>query len=364
MADKIRLGILCGGRSVEHEVSLRSTKNIIEAIDKRKYEVVVIGIDKKGMWHYYNPELFLTLIKENALPEIENSSGDIMIYPGKRQLFRKNGKKLSTEIDVIFPVLHGTYGEDGTVQGLLKLLNVPFVGASVLGSSVGMDKEVAKRLLREAGVPIGNYVSLRKHARESVSFKKIKDAIGMPFFVKPANCGSSVGVSKVSTQEEFTVSLDSAFSFDTKVLCEEFIDGREIECSVLGNEEPEASLPGEIVVKRGFYSYEAKYKDDTSVELQIPAKLGKDTIKKVQDLAIRTYAALCCEGLARVDFFLRGGKEVLVNEINTIPGFTSISMYPKLWEASGISYKKLIDRLIELAIKRHKEESRLQTTRV
>ncbi len=362
MGEKIRLGILCGGRSVEHEISLKSTKNIIEAIDKKKYEIIVIGIDKKGMWHYYNPELFLTLIEENVLPEIENSSGNIMLYPGKRQLFRKNGKKLSTELDVIFPVLHGTYGEDGTVQGLLKLLDLPFVGASVLGSSVGMDKEVAKRLLKEAGIPIGKYVTLMKHARDSSSFKKIKDAIGVPFFVKPANCGSSVGVSKVASQEEFAKALDAAFSFDRKVLCEEYMEGREIECSVLGNEEPEASVPGEIVVKRDFYSYEAKYKDNTAAELEIPAKLGKEAVKKVQDLAIRTYTALCCEGFARVDFFLRGTKEIFVNEINTIPGFTSISMYPKLWEASGIPYRKLIDRLIELAIERHEEESRLQTT--
>jgi D-alanine-D-alanine ligase len=363
MTNKIRLGVLCGGRSTEHEVSIRSTKSIIEALDRSKYEIVVIGVDKKGMWHYYNPELFLTLIEHNALPQIENSSGNIMIFPGKRQLFRKNGKKISTELDVVFPVLHGTYGEDGTVQGLLKLLDVPFVGASVLGSAVGMDKEVMKRLLRDAGIPIGKYIPCVRRERETLTFKKCKDALGLPFFIKPVNCGSSVGVNKVRTQEEFEGAVADAFKFDNKILVEEAIIGREIECSVLGNDDPEASVPGEIILSHDFYSYETKYIEDDGAVLEIPAKLRKDVVKKVRDLAVKTYTTLCCEGLARVDFFLRDSKDVFVNEINTLPGFTSISMYPKLWEASGVPYPKLLDRLIGLALERHEAERGITTSR-
>jgi D-alanine-D-alanine ligase len=264
-------------------------------------------------------------------------------------------------IDVVFPVLHGPFGEDGTVQGLLKLANLPFVGAGVLGSAVGMDKDVMKRLLRDAEIPVGKFLVFQRG--DTLSYGKIKKQLGLPLFVKPANLGSSVGISKVSKKREFRAAIDEAFRYDNKVIIEEYIDGREIECSVLGNDEPAASLPGEIVVRHDFYSYDAKYIDDQGARLEIPAKLSRSVIRKIRKIAVRAYKALCCEGMARVDFFVQANGRVLVNEINTIPGFTKISMYPKMWEASGLSYPRLIDRLIRLALERARCERRLRTSK-
>src|SRR3989344_7305288 len=241
---------------------------------------------------------------------------------------------------MFFPVLHGPFGEDGTMQGLLKLANIPFVGADVLGSAIGMDKDAMKRLLRDAGIPIGRFVVLKKN--ETSSYKNIVKMLGLPLFIKPANLGSSVGVHKVHNEKGFDEALNDGFSFDTKVIVEEFIDGREIECSVLGNDDPIASVSGEIIVKDEFYSYNAKYIDEDGAMLEIPAKITKSQVRKVQELAIKTFKILECSGMARVDFFMTKKEKIIVNEINTIPGFTSISMYPKLWEASGIGYSELI----------------------
>jgi D-alanine-D-alanine ligase len=265
----------------------------------------------------------------------------------------------SLQLDVIFPVLHGTYGEDGTVQGLLKLANIPFVGAGVLGSAIGMDKDVMKRLLRDAQIPIGKFLVLQTF--DKPNYDQIVSRLGSPFFVKPANAGSSVGVAKVRTKEEFVTSLENAFLYDRKVLVEEFIEGREVECSVLGNDHPIVSLPGEVIPQHDFYSYEAKYLDQEGAQFQIPISLPPGVEAKMQEMAVKAYGALCCEGMARIDFFLKENGEILVNEINTIPGFTKISMYPKLWVASGLSYSHLLDRLIELALERHEKESRLKT---
>jgi D-alanine-D-alanine ligase len=262
----------------------------------------------------------------------------------------------------VFPVLHGPFGEDGTIQGLLKLANLPFVGASVLGSAIGMDKDVMKRLLRDASIPVGRFHAYDRTTADRIQFSHIKKALGQPLFVKPANLGSSVGISKVASRPELEAAVKKAFRFDNKILIEEFIEGREIECSVLGNDDPMASLPGEIVTGHNFYSYEAKYIDDQGSRLEIPAKLPRATVKSVQEIAITTYKTLCCEGMARVDFFVKNDGQVLVNEINTIPGFTQISMYPKMWEASGIPYPKLIDRLIQLALQRFRREQRLRTS--
>jgi len=321
----IKVGILFGGKSAEHEISLMSAKNVFDAIDKSRYDPVLIKIDKSGRWNF----------------------NDIFDY------------------DVIFPILHGPFGEDGTVQGLLKLADIPFVGPGVLGSAVGMDKDVMKRLLRDAGVPIGKFLAL-KNSGKALSFKEIEAALGAPFFVKPANMGSSVGINKVQDEAGLDFALKDAFLYDTKVIIEEFIPGREIECAVLGNENPEASLPGEIITSHEFYSYDAKYIDEKGAALIIPAKLDSGTIKRVQEIAVKVFQVLCCEGLSRVDFFLKEipGKpyEIIVNEINTIPGFTRISMYPKMWEASGVSYTELITRLIELAISRFEKESKLKTS--
>jgi len=265
-------------------------------------------------------------------------------------------------LDVIFPILHGTYGEDGTVQGLLKLANIPFVGPGVLSSAMAMDKDVTKRLLRDAKIPVARFTLLHAYDRERYDFSYLVSQVGLPFFVKPANLGSSVGISKVKTENDFQEALDKAFSYDHKVLVEEFIEGREIECAVLGNENPIASLPGEVIPQHEFYSYEAKYLDEEGAKFEIPVSLAFGITEKIQELAIETYRTLCCEGMARIDFFLKADGSIYVNEINTIPGFTKISMYPKLWMASGISYSKLLDSLIELALERHKKESRLKTT--
>jgi D-alanine-D-alanine ligase len=365
VAKKIRVGILFGGRSAEHEVSLQSAKNIIDAIDTNKYEVVLIGIDKKGQWHLNEQRRFLLPAVESGLPELPEKGENLALVPGKEaeQLVALSGEKRLGRLDVVFPVLHGPFGEDGTVQGLLKLANVAFVGAGVLGSAVGMDKDVMKRLLRDAGIPIVRFIAANRYSSKQIAFDEAQARLGLPLFVKPANLGSSVGISKVRDREEFERAVREAFRYDHKILIEECIKGREIECSVLGNDKPIASVPGEILPRHEFYSYEAKYLDENGAVLEIPAKLPPETSEHIRQLATKTFTVLCCEGMARVDFFLRNGEEIIVNEINTIPGFTRISMYPKLWEATGISYSELIDRLIQLALERFQREQRLKTDR-
>ena len=282
---------------------------------------------------------------------------------GSRDLVRTSDNAELGSVDVVFPVLHGPYGEDGTVQGMLKLFDIPFVGGDVLGSAVGMDKDVMKRLLRDAVITIGDYRVVLRHRRADPSYEEVRDALGLPLFVKPANLGSSVGISKVGTEAEYEAALDEAFLYDTKVVVEAFIEGREIEVAVLGNEEPIASLPGEITPHHDFYSYEAKYIDDKGAGLQIPAELTEALVSEVQALAVESFQTLYCEGMARVDFFLTPDDQFVMNEINTIPGFTRISMFPKLFEASGISYPDLIDRLVKLALARHERQQGLKTSR-
>lgn len=360
MKKKTRVALLCGGKSAEHEISLQSAKNIFEAIDQKKYEVLLIGISKKGQW---------TLIETSrkgwpkSIPSIK-ANKSLALAPGRKMgpLIGLSGREAVGRVDVVFPVLHGPFGEDGTVQGLLKLANVPFVGAGVLGSAVGMDKDLMKRLLRDAGIPIARFITARRF-EDKIDFASVERALGLPLFVKPANLGSSVGIHKVKDERQFVSAVEDAFRYDQKILLEECIQGREIECSVLGNEDPIASVPGEIITGHEFYSYEAKYLDEKGAVLEIPAELPAEVTKEIQDIAIQSFKTLCCEGMARVDFFLRDNREVIVNEINTIPGFTKISMYPKLWEASGISYTELIDRLIQLALERFEREQRLKTSR-
>lgn len=364
MKKKIRVAILFGGKSAEHEVSLRSAKNIIASLDKNKYKPVLIGIDKKGGWHLNeaskkvlnanNPKLLKLNISEKSVALVPERETGALIHLSNRQAAGK--------VDVAFPILHGPYGEDGTIQGLLKLANIPFVGAGVLGSAVGMDKDVMKRLLREAGIPTAKFVVVKRG--DKISFAKVVSQIGLPLFIKPANLGSSVGVSKVKNKDQLKKALAEAFRFDGKVLIESFVPGREIECAILGNENPIASVAGEIIPQHGheFYSYDAKYIDPDGALLKIAVKLPNHILKKVQQMAIAAFKALCLDGMARVDFFLKPNGEVIVNEINTIPGFTNISMYPKLWEASGISQTELIDRLIQLALERHNKENRLENS--
>ena len=352
--ERINVAIIFGGKSAEHEVSLQSAKNVYDALDKKKYNPILIGIDKSGKWLLVKESGFLINQGDPRLIKLNQSTDSVSITPDSNIIASEK------QIDVAFPILHGPFGEDGTVQGLLKLANIPFVGAGVLGSAVGMDKDVMKRLLRDAGLPLARFITLRED--EPVpSFSSVVEKINLPFFVKPANMGSSVGISKVHNEAEYSAALAQAFAFDLKILLEEFIPGREIECSVLGNSDPKASLPGEVISQHEFYSYEAKYIDEKGAVLEIPAKLSLEQIKRVQDLAVRVFKTLACEGLGRVDFFLKENGDFIVNEINTIPGFTKISMYPKLWEASGISYSQLIDQLLQLALERSGKEKRLKT---
>ena len=362
MTRKIRLGILFGGRSGEHEVSLISAASIIKALDASKYEVVPIGITREGKWLVGSAgDTVLPNIFKDGQPVMPSAdpSGPTLV-PLDPQL---SSSRESPEIDVVFPVLHGTFGEDGTVQGLLELANLPYVGAGVLGSAAGMDKDVMKRLFRDAGLPVVPWIlALRSEwEREPERItRQIKREIEFPLFVKPANLGSSVGISKVCQAQELSAAMNLAARYDRKILVEKAVDAREIECSVLGNDRPEASVAGEIVPVNEFYDYEAKYVKEGS-ELIIPAKLTPRQAKQVQNFSIRAFQAVDCAGMARVDFLLdRKSGKLYVNEINTIPGFTSISMYPKLWEASGVPYPQLIDRLIELALARQREKARTQ----
>lgn len=363
MSKKIRVGIIFGGRSAEHEVSLQSAKNIIQALDEEKYEKVLIGIDKNGQW-FLNDATALLLNADNPkLIALNNASAKkvgLVATKHSGNLISLNKPNRNFKIDVFFPVLHGPFGEDGTIQGIFKLFNVPFVGCSVLSSALGMDKDVQKRLLNHAGVKTAKFLCFREASQ--IKFSKVNSELGLPLFVKPANLGSSVGVSKVTNAPEFDKAIKEAFLYDSKILIEEYIKGREIECSVLGNDSPIASLPGEVIPTHEFYSYEAKYINENGAVLDIPANLPKATVLKVQETAIKAFKALCCEGMARVDMFLTESSDVLINEINTIPGFTKISMYPKLWEASGLPCKNLLDRLIELAIDRFKTEAKFKSS--
>lgn len=347
---KTRVGVIFGGRSGEHEVSLRSAESIMRCLDSAKYDVVPLAITPEGRW----------LSAANAVA---------MLPAGKAiEAVMKEGTPMTLApepvtngvVDVFFPIVHGTYGEDGTLQGLLELAGVPYVGAGVLGSAVGMDKEFMKRLLREAGLPVGDYWVTR--AKDVDTFaREIGPVLPYPVFVKPSNLGSSVGISKAHDLGELPAALTLAAQFDRKIVVEKGIEAREIELSVLGNDNPRASIPGEIIPAREFYDYQAKYIDDDS-RLLIPAPLSEQQVRDAQDLAIRSFQALECAGMARVDLFLeKPTGKFFVNEINTLPGFTSISMYPKLWEASGLAYSDLLDRLIELAIERHAEKKKLKT---
>jgi D-alanine-D-alanine ligase len=326
---KLKIALLFGGKTAEHEISLMSAENVAKAMNKDKYDIISVKIDKNGKW-----------LNLGSLEDYKNQ-----------------------KIDAVFPILHGPYGEDGTAQGFLKLAGIPFVGPSVLGSAVGFDKDVQKRLLNEAGIPNTEFVTIKNGDR--ISFSKIKKVLKLPMIVKPANSGSSIGISKVENEKDFDQAIKEAFKFDSKIIFEKFIqDKREIECAVLGNEDPKASICGEVITnkKHSFYSYEAKYIDEKGASLEIPAKIPKSVQDKIQKLAVKAFKVLECEGLSRVDFFLLKNGKILLNEINTIPGFTNISMYPRLWQESGILYGELIDKLIELAIERFKREQKLQTT--
>jgi D-alanine-D-alanine ligase len=398
---KVRVGILFGGRSGEHEVSLLSAASVLQAIDKDKFEVVPIGITKDGRWLTANdaenllqgklvlearhlragdPEITqpaAVLARGESVvvpPEPVHRQSGLVPFQTEAALTRRASDR-AINVDVIFPVLHGTFGEDGTIQGLLELADIAYVGAGVLGSAAGMDKDIMKSLFTAAGLPIVKHVTVLRSAWENEPKKVqkfVESMLKYPVFVKPANLGSSVGISKAHNRKELGPALEEAARFDRKIVIEQGVGGkknkaREIECSVLGNDEPAASIPGEIVPVKEFYDYNAKYLDEGS-ELIIPAKLTKAETKKVQELAVAAFKAVDCSGLARVDFLMEPGsgnktRKIYVNEINTMPGFTAISMYPKLWAASGLDYAELIDRLIQLGLERHADKKRNQYSR-
>jgi D-alanine-D-alanine ligase len=369
MSKKLRVAVIYGGRSGEHEVSLQSAASVVRHLDRSRFEVIPIAIDKKGRWLLNDVSLIESSAK--SLPVFDKSPSVVLppnpsSHDGEANLVPLQSGAASSHIDVVFPVMHGPLCEDGSIQGLLQLADIPFVGAGVLGSAVGMDKDVAKRLARDAGIPIVPYVAARKNKwSKNPSFYDAEvKKLGFPCFVKPANQGSSVGVHKVKEAQALQAALKDAFQYDTKVLIEKAISAREIEVAILENKEagqpPMASIPGEIIPTHEFYSYESKYLDENGAILKIPAELSPAQIKTVQELAQKTFGVLEGEGLARVDFFLdKNTGEFFLNEVNTMPGFTSISMYPKLWEATGISYSELLTRLIDLAIARHQRNGEL-----
>jgi D-alanine-D-alanine ligase len=360
MGDKIRIGVIFGGRSGEHEVSLMSARSLLSVLDPQKYTVTQIGITHTGAW--VTGEAVLDALQNGRSGELQPAA--ILPDPARPGLYAVspsqsgNALKLLSQLDVVFPVLHGTFGEDGTLQGLLELADLAYVGAGVLGSSVGMDKALFKDVMRAHGIPVPESMTVTRRQVEA-SMEQVLDQVetlaGYPYFVKPANLGSSVGVSKVRSRSDLYEGILDAARYDRRILIEQGINGREIEVSVLGNEDPVASLPGEEIPSDDFYSYRAKYVDDRS-ELIIPARVPETVSAALQDYALRVFKAIDCAGMARVDFLLEKDSDaIFVSEINTIPGFTRISMYPKLWQASGIGYPELVDRLIELALERKAE---------
>jgi D-alanine-D-alanine ligase len=367
-ASKIRIGVLYGGRSGEHDVSLCSAASVVSALDRNKYEVTAIGIDRDGRWYVQDkPEIIpdkdfgrILSLKKKGMWLVNHFE-----QKNKLHLYDLKNKNKEVIVDVVIPVLHGTFGEDGTLQGLLELAMVPYVGADVTGSAVGMDKDIAKRLLKEAGIPVVPSLTINKQQwkdNAKIISKSALEKLGLPIFVKPVCTGSSVGVKKVKKKEMLAKAMNFAFQFDTRVMIEKTVDCREIECAVLGNDNPAASVLGEIIPQHEFYSYEAKYIDPEGAKMKIPAQIKSSLAAKIRKAAVEGYMVLGCSSMARVDFFLdKKTNKFYLNEINTLPGFTSISMYPKLWEATGLKYSDLLDKLIALAFDRHKKKLEIKT---
>ncbi|HEY6952150.1 MAG TPA: D-alanine--D-alanine ligase family protein [Bacteroidota bacterium] len=366
MSTRLRIGVIFGGRSAEHEVSLVSATSVINALDKEKYEIVPIGISPEGRW--LSSSEALRLLKEKV--SITDLPEHVFVPdPHHKALMAINAEvssSASKPVDVIFPLIHGTYGEDGTIQGLFELADIPYVGAGVLGSALGMDKVVQKQLLRQAKIPVTpdlSFLFAHYTANPKSHIAAIERTLRYPVFVKPPNLGSSIGISKAHHRKELADAIELAGQYDRKVLVEQGVkNAREIECSVLGNDDPEASIPGEIIPSNEFYDYDAKYVDGKSNAV-IPAKLPKPVLRKIRQYAVEAFRILDCAGMARADFLVgKSTNRIFLNEINTLPGFTAISMYPKLWQASGLQYPQLLDRLIDLALERHAAKSNLKTT--
>ncbi len=362
MQNKIKLAILYGGKSAEHEISLISAKNVISAINTDKYDITLIAIDHDGAWFL---QQMPDNLEQSKLPLIRDPDNLVALTASNKHANLKADKpKQKPLIDVAFPVLHGSNGEDGTIQGLLRLAGIPFVGADVLSAAVCMDKDVMKRLLSQANIPTARWQTLHYEDLENINIDGIISQLGMPLFIKPANLGSSVGIIKVKRKEELLSAIEHAMTYDEKIIVEEMIQGREIECGILGNNDPRASYPGEIITSKqhDFYSYEAKYLDENGAELITPAQLTESQTKAIQQIAIQAFRILNCAGMARVDCFLTANDKIYINELNTIPGFTKISMYPRMWQASGLSYAELIDQLIQLALEKFDRQQSLKTS--
>ncbi len=357
---KKKIAIIFGGKSAEHEVSINSARNICNALDKTNFDLIYLGISKQGTWYQFTSD---AIFNTKALNDSDLAGEDVVTlvsHQSKPVIYSFKSQERRS-LDCAFPIIHGTMGEDGTLQGFFRMINLPFVGCGVLSSAVGMDKEFMKRVMTDSGIQNSKYVLL-KHT-ETVSYNEIVKKIGTPFFIKPANAGSSVGVHKVKSEGDFISQLQDSFLYDHKVIAEEFIEGREIECAVMGlNQNPKASLPGELIVKHEFYSYEAKYVAADGAEIVIPAKLEEKQIKEIQILAKKAFQVLGCDGLTRVDFFIKKNGQIYVNEINTLPGFTKISMYPKMWEASGLNYTNLITELVHLAFQKQRLDNQIKMT--
>ncbi len=363
----LTVGVLFGGRSGEHDVSLCSAASVVSAMDPGKYNVVAIGIDRDGRWYVQDRPVIVDDKDFGRILKLEKKGNWFVNHfedSNKLVLYDADEKK-KVSVDVVFPAVHGTYCEDGTLQGLLELAMVPYVGADSVGSSIGIDKDVTKRLLRDCGIPVVPWKTIFREdwlRDRGTLLENLKADLPLPLFVKPARTGSSVGVKKVKAHGELSNAIEFAFQYDTKLLIEKGINAREIECAVLGNNEPRASILGEIRTRHEFYSYESKYIDPEGAELVIPASLSDGLSASIRTAAVEGYRALCCGGMARVDFFLdKNSGAYYLNEINTLPGFTSISMYPKLWSRSGMEYPALIDRLIELALERHRARMSIRT---
>lgn len=348
-----KVALIFGGKSPEHQISVRSARNVMAAIDRRKYELLYIGIDPRGVWRLVDPE--------EMGPVVPEAGPELGIRPGQANpIYRIDTGDPLRDIDLLYLVLHGPNGEDGTIQGLVRLLGLPFIGPDVMSSSLAMDKEMTKLVLAKADIAVAPGIVVRHHQKDGLVYEEIRKRLGSPLFIKPANMGSSVGVHKVRTEAEFKRAVEDAFQYDRKILIEQMIEGREVECAVMGNDFPLASTIGEVITEEE-YSYEEKYASTSAAVLQIPAKLDPKLIERLRRIALKAYRALGCEVLSRVDMFVTDSGEIYVNEINTLPGFTSISMFPQLWEQEGIPYTELIDRLIAYALERHQHCQALKT---
>jgi D-alanine-D-alanine ligase len=354
--DKHKLCIICGGKSSEHRISLISAKNVISALNKDKYQLTIIGIDLEGRWKLIDADNPFVYTESAATIGINPASREVYIrrMSDKVCIFNEDDGEVLDTVDIFFPVMHGAFGEDGTVQGLFRTWDLPFVGCDILGSALCMDKDLTKRVLRDSDIPVTNWISIRKH-EDIPPFQRVVQELGVPVFVKPSNAGSSVGVSKVNAEEEYLQAIHEAFRHDEKLLIEEAFTGKEVECAILGNEEPKASTIGEIVPTVNFYDFDTKYLNVSAASLKIPAEIDDTVALELQHTALRAFQLLECRGLSRVDFFLKADNSFVLNEVNTLPGFTSTSMYPLLWEHAGLGYSDLLDNLIALAIDRYEK---------